>query len=118
MIGELEKLGYDIRDFGNNTIVVHGLPDETIPSQAGQKLELLIEQYKSLEGELDSDTPEQIARAASQASAQGYEKQLTELEMKELVDQLFACGNPNYTPSGKLIVRIIEQEELEKFFKP
>ncbi len=29
-------------------------------------------------------------------------KQLTDLEMQELIDQLFACENPNYSPSGNV----------------
>jgi DNA mismatch repair protein MutL len=59
---------------------------------------------------------ERIARAASSAAAVGYGKQLTDIEMQELVDQLFACSNPNYSPSGKLIVKIIELSELDHQF--
>ena len=37
-------------------------------------------------------------------------------EMREMVDMLFACQNPNYSPFGKLIVSIIKTDELEKRF--
>jgi len=117
MMGELEKLGFDIRDFGNNCVVVHGFPADISPISAGNKLELMIEQYKSLEGELVPGTSERIARAASRTSAINYGKQLTDLEMQKLVDQLFACNNPNHSPSGKLIVKIIELKELDSLFK-
>lgn len=117
MMEELGKLGFDIRDFGNNTVVIHGLPSDTSLSKAGEKLEQMIDRYKELQGELDADFPEHVARAASHAASIGYSNPLTELEMKELVDQLFACSNPNYAPSGHLIVKIIELAELEKYFK-
>ena len=78
---------------------------------------MMIEQYKSLHGEINVGSSERIARAASRASAIDYGKQFTDLEMQELVDQLFACSNPNYSPSGKLIVKIIELEELDNHFK-
>jgi DNA mismatch repair protein MutL len=117
MIDELEKLGYDIRDFGNNTVVIHGFPTEAPPSKPGERIEMLIEQYHNLKGELEADKSERVARAASHASAMGFKNPLTESEMKELVDQLFACSNPNYTPTGKLIVKIIELAELDKYFK-
>ena len=78
---------------------------------------MMIEQYKSLQGEINIGSSEQIARAASRASAIDYGKPITEPEMQELVDQLFACNNPNYSPSGKLIVKIIELEELDNHFK-
>jgi len=117
MLENLDQLGFDIRDFGNNSIVVHGLPAEMEAGSAVNKIELMIEQYKSLQGEISTGIPERVARAAARASAIEYGKQLSEIEMQELVDQLFACSNPNYSPSGKLIVKIIELEELDKHFK-
>lgn len=117
MLDELEKIGFDIRDFGNNSVVVHGFPVELSLVSVGRKLEQMIEQYKSLQGDLNMGTLERIARATALASAVDYGKQLSDLEIQELVDQLFACSNPNHSPSGKLIVKIIEIEELESHFK-
>jgi len=117
MLGELEKLGFDIRDFGNNSVVMHGFPENMSPNNASNKLEMMIEQYKSLQGINNLGTSERIARAASRASAIDYGTSLTDLEIQELVDQLFACSNPNHSPSGKLIVKIIELEELDNHFK-
>jgi DNA mismatch repair protein MutL len=117
MMDNLEQLGFDIRDFGNNSIVVHGLPAEMEATDTGNKIELMIEQYKSLQGEISTGIPERIARAAARSSAIDYGKQLSEIEMQELVDQLFACSSPNYSPSGLLVVKIIELEELDKHFK-
>lgn len=117
MMGELEKLGFDVRDFGNNSVVVHGLPTDMQSTSAGNKLEMMIEQFKSLEGEINVGNPERIARAASRAAAIDYGKQLSDLEMQKLVDQLFACSNPNHSPSGKLIVKILELKELDNHFK-
>ncbi len=117
MLEDLDKLGFDIRDFGNNSIVIHGLPAAMEPASAGNKLEMMIEQYKSLMGEVETGIPERVARAAARTSAIGYGMQLTDIEMQEIVDQLFACSNPNYSPSGKLIAKIIELEELDNHFK-
>ncbi len=33
MMGDLEKLGFDIRDFGNNSVVVHGFPADMNPAR-------------------------------------------------------------------------------------
>ena len=117
MMEELEQLGFDIRDFGNNSIVIHGLPEEMESVSAKNNIEMMIEQYKALQGEISSGIPERVARAAARASAINYGKQLSEIEMQEIIDQLFGCSNPNYSPSGKMIVRIVEMEELDKYFK-
>ncbi|MEN8230824.1 MAG: DNA mismatch repair endonuclease MutL [Bacteroidota bacterium] len=117
MIDGLDKVGFDIRDFGNNNVVVHGFPSEMSATGVGNKLELMIEQYKSLQGNIDFGVSERIARSAARASAINYGNSLTDLEIQELVDQLFSCSNPNHSPSGKLIVKIIELEELDNHFK-
>ncbi len=117
MLDALTGLGYDIRDFGNNTVVVHGLPSEISPSKAERTLESLLEQYKSMDGNLDNEPLDRLARAAAKASAIEYGRPLSDEEMKVLVDQLFACANHNYTPSGKPIVKIIDLAEIETYFK-
>ena len=119
MLEELDILGFDVRDLGNQSVVVHGMPSEVIGTGKGaaDTLEMMIEQYKSLHGELDMGYKDKIARSAARASAIGYGNSLTDLEMKELTDQLFACSQPNHTPSGKLIVKIIDVSELDDQFK-
>jgi len=117
MMESLEHLGFDIRDFGNQSVVVHGFPVDMKPAGAGDTIELMIEQYKTLQGLNNTEHAERVSRAAAKASAIHYGKQLTDIEMQELIDQLFACENPNHTPSGKLIVRIIDLEELDSHFK-
>jgi DNA mismatch repair protein MutL len=117
MMPSMEQLGFDIRDFGNNSVVVHGFPEDIKPVGAADTLELMIEQYKSLQGLNNTQHAERISRAAAKASAIQYGKQLSDIEMQELIDQLFACENPNHTPSGKLIVRIMDLEELDAHFK-
>ncbi|MCK4879329.1 MAG: hypothetical protein KAS82_01675, partial [Bacteroidales bacterium] len=117
MMESMEQLGFDVRDFGNHSVVIHGFPAEMKPAGAGDTIELMIEQYKTLQGFNKMQSAEQVSRAAAKASAIHYGKQLTDIEMQELIDQLFACENPNHTPSGKLIVKIIDLEELDSHFK-
>jgi DNA mismatch repair ATPase MutL len=38
------------------------------------------------------------------------------LEMKNLLDNLFACEQPNYTPSGKTIFVNLPHDEIAKKF--
>ncbi len=117
MLAPMEQLGFDIRDFGNNSVVVHGFPADMNPAGAGDTIEMMIEQYKSLQSLNDTQYAERISKSAAKASAINYGKQLSDMEMQELIDQLFACENPNHTPSGSLIVRIMGLEELDAHFK-
>ena len=117
MLAPMEQLGFDIRDFGNNSVVIHGFPADMNPAGAGDTIEMMIEQYKSLQSLNDTQYAERISKSAAKASAIHYGKQLSDMEMQELIDQLFACENPNHTPSGSLIVRIMGLEELDAHFK-
>jgi len=119
MIQVIEKWGFDIRDFGNQSVVIHGMPADIKVSVKGavETLEMMIEQFKSMKGQLDMGIDEKIARSVARSSAISYGQALSELEMQELTDQLFACSTPNYTPSGKLIVRIMELDEFDNQFK-
>ena len=37
-------------------------------------------------------------------------------QMASLVDSLFACTSPNYTPDGRIILATVKEEEIEKLF--
>jgi DNA mismatch repair protein MutL len=119
MLDELEQLGFDIRDFGNQSVVIHGMPSDIYASGKPpiDLLEMMIEQFKSLQGEMGMEVREKIARSTARSSSINYGQKLSDLEMQELTDQLFACTNPNYSPSGKLIVKILEVGELDDQFK-
>jgi len=117
MLEDLDKLGFDIRDFGNNSVVVHGFPADMQAVGARDALEYMIEQFKTMKSLPEKGNLERISRAAAKTSAISYGKPLADMEMQEIIDQLFACEQPHYTPSGKLIVKIIELEELDSHFK-
>ena len=36
--------------------------------------------------------------------------------MEQLVNELFACSNVNYTPNGKPILSILPQTDIERLF--
>lgn len=114
LIDEIGKLGFEIRDFGKNSIIVHGVPANTAIHDIKSVIETLLNQYKNFQSELKLDQHEKIARSSAVASAIPYGRQLSNKEMMELIDQLFACNNPNTTPGGKPIINIVKLEDLEK----
>ncbi len=97
----LSSLGFDIRAFGDDTVVVNGVPDG-FSAQQGKVLALmdsvlavLKENSGGLKETLNVATPTQAQR---------------------LIDTLFACNNAEYTNSGKKIMTLISLDELEKRF--
>ncbi|MFP4024060.1 MAG: DNA mismatch repair endonuclease MutL [Thiohalospira sp.] len=113
---EMAALGFDIDDFGGHAIVVNGMPAEACNQEPEQIIDKFLNEY--LNGETNSKqlAKESIARALAKASAISSNQPLTHEEMREIIDMLFACEQPNYSPFGKKIVTIIKTEEIEKRF--
>ena len=112
----INQLGFDIQAFGQDTFVVHGLP-ATLPTGTDEKelVEQLIAQYKA-NLDLDLGLPEKIAQATAKQAAIKSGQSLTEEEMHQLIDQLFACTTPFKSPTGRNCFITYELDELEKQF--
>jgi len=117
ILEEINKVGFDIRDFGNNTIVVNGYPSRIKNFNPKEVIEKILEDYKSKPTNMQISAKEQMARSLSKASAINYGRALNIEEIRQLVDLLFACSNPNYSPDGKPVISIMNIEEIEKRLK-
>jgi DNA mismatch repair protein MutL len=112
---DLHAIGFEIADLGGNTISVNGLPESASEFPVAELIEQLLEEYKQTENSISGTLKERVAASLAQASAVHAGKQLSQQEMQSLVDELFACENPNYSPTGKKTLSIINISELEKF---
>ena len=113
---EVEHIGFDISEFGKNTISVNGIPSDISNNDIKDLFENIIEQFKNNKDQLKLDTKESIARAMARNMRIRKGKKLTEEEMTLLTDQLFGCITPNYSPNGKKTIITVTLEELEKLF--
>jgi DNA mismatch repair protein MutL len=115
--GELELLGFKIKLSGKNKITITGRPSGSDPSNTVEMLEILLEDYKTTEEAPSTGAKERLASAMAGASAIPYGKMLTQGEMENLFDTLFACQAPNYSPRGKPVISILTLEDIDKRFK-
>lgn len=114
---DLKQLGLNIEFASKNTILLKGRPSDSASSDPVEMLEKIIEEYKSAGGDPAKGAREKLAGAMAGSAAIQYGKQLTQSEMEELFDSLFACSAPNYSPKGKPVINIITIEELDRKFK-
>jgi DNA mismatch repair protein MutL len=111
---ELALLGIDIGDLGSNTIVLNSCPSGIDSEDLTELIECLIEEYKQTEQLAAGSTSKNVAAALAKAAAKGINRQLQTQEIQQLIDELFACENPGYSPGGKKVLSIIKLDELEK----
>ncbi len=117
LAGELAGFGFDIRDFGPNSILISGCPVDTGHADPAGMIKTLLEEYKASGSSFKKSPGEKIARNLARSSAVHYGKSLTREEMQEIIDRLFACGTPNYSPDGEPVIAIVSNEEIEKKFR-
>lgn len=113
---EIRTLGFMIEDFGNQTVVINGVPAGLDNENEKDLFEGLIEQFKINKKELKISDGENLARSLAKRSAIKHGKPLTNEEMRNIVDRLFACENPNYSPTGKTTHVILSMESIMTYF--
>ncbi|HLC83447.1 MAG TPA: DNA mismatch repair endonuclease MutL [Bacteroidia bacterium] len=114
---EIQSMGFDISEFGKNTFVIHGVPADTSDYDSIKLLEGLLENYKQNLLELKSDKRENLARSMARNTAIKSGKALSQEEMQNIIDELFACKMPYSTPSGKPTITTFSSDDLDKRFK-
>ncbi len=116
MQDEIKALGFVFNDFGKNTIVVNGIPSDAAGASEKDLFESLVEQFKYNKSELKLDVKENLARSLARRSSLKSGIKLSQEEMKTLIDQLFACSNPNYAPGGNLTYVLLDLNTMEGYF--
>lgn len=116
ILDDLLSLGFDIREFGKDTFIINGTPGVLDISSPEMIVEKLIEEYKNSPLNARTKAKEQIAQSLAKASALDYGTDLKQEEVDRLIDDLFACSTPNFSPDGKKVLTIIPTEDIEKSF--
>ena len=114
----LLQLGFDIAPFGQDSVVVNGVPEGF--DAAPGKVETLVGDLLLILRDDHSSLPGVMAQASAQKfallGASGGEKLTSPLEAQRLVDTLLQRPNPEFTAAGRRIISIIPADELEKRF--
>ncbi|WP_421946135.1 DNA mismatch repair endonuclease MutL [Pedobacter sp.] len=119
LLDDIKSLGFDVREFGKNTLVVEGIPIDLGSSNINetQLFEQLIEGFKNSQQDLKLNKRDSLARSLAKNSAIKAGTALSQEEMNTLIDELFACKTPNFSISGKPVIQTITLAELDKKFE-
>ena len=114
----LASLGFDISPFGNDTVVVNGVP-EGYSAEPG-KMQAMVTDLLAVLSDDRSLLPETMASSISERfakiGASGCDPITSPTEAQRLIDTLFGCSNAEYTSSGHRTMVIIPVEELDRKF--
>lgn len=116
MMVDMRALGFDINELGGNTFAVNGVPAEISNQHEMVLLAEMLENYKQ-QSFTALNRHERIARSLAQKAAIRQGTKLTLEEIKNLIDELFACTQPNYAPDGRACIVTMKSEDLFAMFK-
>ena len=112
MMPELESLGFVLEQANPTTFMINGTPSDAAGCDAVALLEKILENNKINRTDLQLDRKLSLARTmAAQLSIKAQTK-LSEMEMQNLVEQLFECNVAEVAPNGKKIYALINMEDL------
>jgi DNA mismatch repair protein MutL len=114
---ELHQLGFEIRPGEDNHFYIDGTPGVLSHLDAKDLVERVIASFQDRPVDLMEEIKSQLALVLAQSSAVNYGISLKQEEMNALFNQLFACQNPGYSPSGKKIISIMAMWDIEKLLK-
>lgn len=113
---EIRALGFIFNVFGKSSIVIEGIPADIQGGNEKNLFEGLLEQFKLNQSELKIDRKENLARSLARRSALKAGTRLSAMEMNTLIDKLFACRTPNYSPDGNATFVILDMDKISKLF--
>ena len=110
---ELEAMGFDLADLGGGSYAVNGVPAGLDGVDCVDLLHTMVaDAIDKGTGSLD-EINKSLALSMARSAAIPQGQVLDNREMDNLVNELFACSNVNYTPDGKSIICILPQKEIE-----
>lgn len=112
----LQKIGFVLKQFSGDSLVIEELPAEVGDFQGGQ---IFVEILKQLEEELDVNTDfrDSLAKSIACKAAIKANQKLSRKEMLALVNDLFACKVPYFCPHGRPLIIKMPISDFEKKFK-
>ena len=123
----LERLGFELTDLGGGSYALAAIPagldgldpvklvQDLVTSAKDTVAQSADNQDTSLTSHL-SPLTSRLSLTLARSAAIPYGQVLSNDEMENLVNRLFACENVNYTPDGKPILTILAQQDIDSRF--
>ena len=113
---DLVRLGFDLRLFGKNTVVIDGIPADVRIGNEKKILQEVLDEFKNNEHAGVKDVRDNLAKSFACKAAIKAGDRLNMTEMVVLIEHLFLAKVPYVCPHGRPVIVKIPLEELDKRF--
>ncbi len=116
IIPYLTKIGFDIRQFGQSSIIIEGSPSDLPLGREKEVINEILDNYLE-NNQLNSSFIDYMAATYSCKAAVKAGDLLEDDECVNLINQLFATKHPYYCPHGRPIIINLTISDLDKRFE-
>lgn len=110
---KVSQLGFDIRDFGNDTIIAYAVPDG-FPAEEDALRDAMDNLASSLQSEISGENIRSYASTLASSAARRLSHNLNPVQARMLADDILALRATYGTDLATRCIAIISNEELEK----
>lgn len=113
VLPDLARIGFDISPFGQNTFVVQGIPAGLPAGEEKYVIDEVVEHLKHESPDAVGKRTEQLLAQMARRLSRNKHAIMQPEGQQALIDELFACTQPEYTPDGKKVFVMLKKEEME-----
>lgn len=116
VLEKLNDVGFDLESFGNNAIIVNGMPEEIADDSSELIIRKLADEFAQDDNRDTLSLKEGLAKSLARSTAIKSGKILKTNEATAIIDQLFACKEPYYGIDGRSTLQVLSIDELDAKF--
>jgi len=114
---EIKDLGFRMEMDSDRNFLVKGIPSGVLEEDCQLLIEGILEQIKNENTDFASHRNEKIAQSMANKTASKYtQKKRSNDEMNAMIGQLFASSNPNFSPNGEEISKLLTEDYFNNLF--
>lgn len=113
---ELQNIGFELTPNEEGDYTITAVPSGLDGLDYVALVQDLVASAREKTTSAINDINHSIALELARNAAVTYGQVLTNAEMENIVNSLFACSNFSYTPDGKKILTMLRQTDLEQLF--
>ena len=113
VLADMARIGFDIAPFGQHTFVIQGIPAGLPHGEEKYVLDEIVEHLKHESPDAVSKRTEMLLANMARRLSRNKHAIMQPEGQQALIDELFACTRPEYTPDGKKVFVLVKMEELE-----
>ncbi len=115
--GLLEELGFEIQEFGENTVLIRQIPMDLDGSQAADALETLAQDLLNGRKERKESVRDELLHTVACKAAIKAGWQSSRQELEKLAELVLSREDLKHCPHGRPICITLSKKQLEKQFK-